>query len=474
MELSFIKEQLRNRLPELLILVLMALLVWINLSVFLQVDVWRQDSMYYVGGYDDKLAEEGRWINYLFFNFLRILPSDIAILVSYGCVLGFAYSVAHRVTSNSYFSLAFGILCVLVPVLPVQLEWPETILFAFIFLALSPRLQQVLPNHYFFPLMGIVFFGTFSAFYFLMPLLFLRDLNFTRFWQLMAYWLGGFILAYAVTQLLVLAFTGHTMQIAGWRQPHYVVDVASLLDNLARVTSALMAHWGKAQHFLKPAVLAVLVLIAIGVAIAKKQYFIFIVALISALGIYVSVIPIGIYIQERTTLCAFIALFAALFLYGYQSRKALLAVMVVMCLLAIRLAATSYEGISWYKSQNDILLEQFAAAIQHSPAEVTRVFIAAEGAESRALFSAIEVRTKSKNIFSEGFSHPLYWVPALKEMGYVHFRVCLDLQGWDCDQIKEYYQRREEFKQEQGLFISHYLPSGDLLIMINPQANLTY
>lgn len=470
MELSSIKEQLRNRLPELLLLAMMCVLLWVNLSLFLQVDVWRQDSMYYVDGYDDKLAEEGRWINYLLFNFLRILPSSIAILVSYGCVLGFAYCVAHRVTGNNYFSLAFGIMCMLVPVLPVQLQWPETIFFGFIFLALSPSLQKALPPYYFFPLMGVLFFGTFSAFYFLMPLLFLRDIDFPRFLRVMAYWIGAFIAAYLITQLIVYAFTGDTMRIAGWRNPHYVVDLPSLLDNIVRVIDALKGNWAKVQLFLKPGVLAALTLIAIVVAIIKKQYFIFIVSIVSSLGIYVSVIPVGIYIQERTTLCAFIALFTALFVYRYQSRKAILAMMVIMLLLSIRFAATSYDGIGWFKTQNDILVEQLSQAIAYQPEEVQRVFIAVEWAEAQTVFRVVEDRTRPKNLLSEGFAQPAYWVPALKSMGYVYFRVCLDLQGWDCDQIKEYYQRRAELKKDHGLFISQRLPTGDLLIMLNPRA----
>lgn len=470
MELSNIKDRLCSKLPEAFILVFMIILLWINLSLFLQVEIWRQDSMYYVAGYDDKLAEEGRWINYLFFNFLRILPSDIAILISYGCVFGFAYNVAHRVTEQAYFSLGFGFLCVLVPVLPVQLEWPETLLFGFVFLALSPLLQRMLPDYYFFPLMGLVFFGTFSAFYFLMPLLFLRDLIISRFWRLMVYWIGAFVLAYLVTQLIVYMSTGSTMQIAGWRQPHYVVDLVSLLGNLGRTGAWLAVHWGKAQHFLEPSLLFVLALIAVAVAFSKKQYLTLVVAIISGLAVYVSVLPIGIYIQERTTLSVFIALFSALFLYHHRSRQAYLMAMLAMLLLAIRLASVSYEGISWYKAQTDMLLKQLKAAIPYPPEEVDRVFIAAEWNEAQALFQTIEARIKPKNLLSEGFAPPQYWVPTLKHMGYVNFRICLDLKGWDCDLIKQYYQRREEFKRDEGLFISYRLPTGDLLIMVNPQA----
>lgn len=469
MDLSIFRGPLRNRLPELLILIFMILLLGINLSLFLQVDIWRQDSMYYVTGYGDKLAQEGRWINYLFFKFLRILPGEIALLVSYGCILSFAYCVAHRVANDIYFSLAFGILCVLIPVLPAQLQWPETLLLAFILLALSPCIQRTLPDHYFFPLMGILFFGTFSAFYFLMPLLFLHNLKFSYFWRLMAYWIGSFVVAYLATQLIIYCFTGNAMQIAGWRNPHYVVDVASLIDNLVRVASSLAAHWSKAQEFLRRDVVAVLALIAFTVAIIKKQYMTLIIAMVSGLGIYVSVVPVGIYIQERTTLCVFIALFAAFFVYSYQSRRALLAMMVIMFLLAIRLAATSYEGISWYKTYTDILLRQFAKAIPYQPEEVERVFVAVEWAEVQSVFRAVEARIKPKNLLSEGMAPPLNWISTLKYMGYNNIRICIGLQGWDCDQVREYYERRMEFKQDQGVFISHRLPSGDLLLMFNPR-----
>lgn len=459
-----------TRLPEMLILALMAILLWSNLALLLEVDVWRNDSMYYVSFYDDKLTDEGRWINFLLFRFLQLVPASLAILISYFCVFFFSLSVAQRVTGNIFFSCAFGLLCVLIPVFPVQLEWPVTLLFGFIFLAFSPRLQTLLPDHYFFLLTAILFMGTFSAFYFLMPLLFLKDLTFSRFWRLLVKWILAFVFAYLATNLLIFLMTGSAIKIAGWRNPNYVHSIDDLIQNLTHVYRALSTHLGKVESFLKLGFLIALLLLSFAVSIKKRQYWLPLLAIISGLGIYASIIPVGIYVQDRTTLSAFIALFAALFIAPYVSRKATLAVMVLMFLVAIRMAMVGNEGINWYKTQVDVLTQQFEAAMDYPPEEVRKVFVAAEMQESAKMFTMIEKNLGRKNIYSEGFSHPQYWVPVLKSMGYKHFRVCADLTGWDCEQIKTFYQERSNHQQEAGLFISRRLPGGDVLLMINAQA----
>ncbi len=459
-----------KRLPEILILGLMVVLLWSNLSLFLTVDIWRNDSMYYVSSYDDKLVEEGRWINHLFFRFLQLVPSDVAIVISYFCVILFSAVVAFRVTKNIFFSAVFGILCALTPVLPVQLEWPETLLFGFVGLALSPVLQKSLPDLYFFPLVAILFMGTFSAFYFLMPLLFLSGLNYSRFWRLMLIWIAAFIAAYIATNFLVYILTGHSIQLANWRNPNYLHNFDDFLVNLENIKRAIFIHLGKMESFLKKGVLAILLVSSIVVSIWKKQYWLPLLAIICSLGIYVSTLPVGIYIQDRTTLSAFIALFAALFLAPYASRTAVLVVMVIMFSLAVRMAKVGHEGISWYSINTNLLAQQIESVVVAPPEEVGRVFVVAEMAESRKMFDMINNNINKRNLYSEGFSHPQYWVPVLKEMGYKHFRVCPDLQGWDCDQIKSMYQERAQYQREQGLFISRRLPDGGMLIMINPLA----
>lgn len=468
MDFTVIRCWLVKRLPEIIILGLMTVLLWSNLSLLLSVDVWRNDSMYYVSSYDDKLSDEGRWINHLFFRFLQLVPSDLAIVISYLCVISFCAVVAHRVTKNVIFSIAFGILCVLTPVLPVQLEWPETLLFGFITLAFSPLLQAKLPVRYFFPTVAILFMGTFSAFYFLMPLLFLSGMNYSRFWRLLIVWVLSFVIAYVVTNCLVYALTGNFVQLADWRNPHYLHDFDDLLLNLENIQRAISSQLGKMESFLKKGVLVVLFLISFAISLWRRQYWLPILAIVCSLGVYVSTLPVGIYIQDRTTLTVYIGLFVAVFLAPYTSRRVLLVIMVIMFILAVRMAKVGHEGISWYKNHTDILTVQIKSVIAAPAEEVGRVFVVADMAESRKMFSMLERNMGKKNLYSEGFAHPQYWVPILKELGYKQFRVCVNLQGWNCDQITSIYHEREQFQRDQGLFISRRLLNGDVVLMINP------
>lgn len=468
MLMSHVRNHLANHIPECIILAIMCLLVFVNLSVLLEVDVWRQDSMYYVSSYSDKLAQEGRWINYLLFRFLQLVPSDLAISLSVSSVIYFSYCIAYKVVLNRYFALTFGTLCALIPVLSVQLEWPETTLFGFLFLAFSPHIQTKLPMHYFFLLMAVIFFGTYSPFYFLMPLLFLNELNRKHFGILLGYWMGAFLLAYLITNLIVLAATGEFIQIASWRNPNYVTGVSSLFDNLQQIWRTVAVHTEKFGSFIKPVVIALLALIALVIAARKKRVFAFLTALACVFAIYISAVPVGIYVQERTTLPTLIALMAVFFLSNFTSRKALLIMMSLMCILAIRMASVGNEGTNWFKAHNDVLARQFAMAIKYSPEEISRVYIVANLEESAAMFAKIEANLDRENIFSEGFYQPSYWVPALRSLGFRQFRPCPDMQGRDCELVVEFYLKRNELPPAKGFFVSRKLPDGSLLLMINP------
>lgn len=460
---------LLSRWPELAFIAVLSIALFANLAAFIDIHVWRHDSMYYVN-YNDKLAEEGRWINLLAFRFLRIVPSEIAILVSFISVIAFAYAVAARVTRNVHFSIAFALLCALIPVLPVQLEVPETLLLGFVFLSFTPLIQQRLPEHYFFLTTAVVFFGTFSAFYFLMPLLYLKDLDRRGFFRITAYWVLAFVVGYIVTNLLVLLATGHLIQLASWRNPHYVTDFSSFQHNVIQVVSAIRVHADKLSEVVKPGVLVFLMVISLFASVKKYRVFGFFLALFSALGVYVSVIPVGIYVQERTILTALLALMVLIFVHDYQSRKSSLVVIFMMTLLGIRMAAVGHEGIAWYNAQNNALLNQFSLAIDAPPEETRRVYIVAEVNQAQQIAATIERNLDIRNFFSEGFGHPSYWVPALRAMGYNNFRVCPDLKGKNCEQILPFYQQGLMQTKASGFFISQRLPDGDLLIMINPGA----
>lgn len=260
----------KHNAVEWIIIGLIAVLLFNILQTYMGVNVWRQDSMYYVSSYDDKLANEGRWINHLFFRYLQQVPASLAILLSYFSVIYFCFQVAFRVSGNTYMALAFGMLCGLIPVLPVQLEWPETLLIGFLLLAASPYFASTMPRFVFFPVMAVLFFGTFSAFFFVMPLLFLKNISFRKGAELIAIWIVSFVSAYFFTNLMVWMMTGDTIQIAGWRNPTPARDIDGLLENISRIAGSANIHFYWAASFLREEIIASLTLIGVVTAFVKK------------------------------------------------------------------------------------------------------------------------------------------------------------------------------------------------------------
>lgn len=459
----------KHNAVEWVIIGLIAVLLFNILQIYMGVNVWRQDSMYYVSSYDDKLATEGRWINHLFFRYLQQVPASLAILLSYFSVIYFCFQVAFRVSGNAYMALAFGMLCALIPVLPVQLEWPETLLIGFLLLAASPYFASIMPRFVFFPVMAVLFFGTFSAFFFVMPLLFLKGISFRKGAEIIAIWIVSFVFAYFFTNLLVWMMTGDAVQIADWRNPTPARDIEGLLENISRIAGSANSHFHGAASFLREEIIASLALIGIVTAFVKRQFPSVLIGVICGLAVYVTVIPVGIYVQSRTLLVVYIAFLAAFLLRDYQTRRSVIITMVIVFVLSVRMAAASYESVLWYKTMTNILVNHLSTAIKHKPEEVDRLFIMVEIPESAQLFQRIEKNIDLENRFSEGFSHPQYWVPALKSMGYKQFRVCADLSGWDCSDAMGTYEQRQAMKSDSGIFISSRLNNQDLVIMLNPQ-----
>src|SRR5690606_32492631 len=122
-----------------------------------------------------------------------------------------------------------------IPLLRVQLEWPETVIFGFMLLALSSTESKKIPDYLFFPLFSILFFGTYSAFYFLLPLLYLGSSSFKYNLRILIIWGFSFIGGYLVASSFVYFTTGSTIVISDWRRPNPISDFGDLIQNILTI-----------------------------------------------------------------------------------------------------------------------------------------------------------------------------------------------------------------------------------------------
>lgn len=457
-----------QRIFESAVAVCLALMLAVTLVNYWPIELWRHDSMYYVTTYDNKLSEEGRWINYFLFDYLRKVPGQLAVWLSYLGIAWFAYVMAFRYTGEVLFSLVFSLLICQIPILPAQLQWPETLLPAFILLGISPLLARMLPVYVFFPLLAILFFATFSTFYFLLPLLFLKDLDNKSLIKIVLIWVASFGIGYLVTNGVVFYLTGDIVQIASWRSPNYVTDLSSLVENLNRIFQASTSQLLKISRFLFYVLPLILIVFGIYTAKVLRSYQVLILGVLCASGVYVSTLPVGIYIQERTLITLFFGLCVALILRRYTGPKITVVAYVLIGLLGARMAVLGNDIITWYKDNVNNIDHEFTRLLPGDPTQVMRVFVVAESSETNIAFPKYNQGQGMRGRFNEGFSQPLYWTPVLTRLGFKHVRICSNFESDECASIKPQYDQRSNHATDEGMFIAWKIDNNDMIVTINP------
>lgn len=452
---------------EWIVISSLLILVVSQLTIFLNVDVWRQDSMHYVSTYADKLSEEGRWINYLLFNILKVTPSAFSILISYFCLAFFSYSVIQRVVKHWQYSLALALLILTTPVLAVLLEWPDTLFPAFLILAVAVSESKKLPDYIFFPLFSCLFFGTYSAFYFLLPLLFLEKQSWKTFFRLGIIWIVSFLVGYAITNGIVHHLTGGFIQISSWREPHYIKTSQDFFINLKHVNENLINHLKKYRDVVTPGIFNAALIYLLFRCRSLNAWLAVILGLVCALSIYVTAIPLGIIVQERTSLILWVAVLCTLFCQHSSSKGYRTLGFYLMLLFGVKMSIVSYSSISSYSNVTASLVNQIKLAIPYPIEEVDRVYIVVTIEEAEATFKELQHNIDYHNHFSEGISAPLAWVSALKYVGYKNIVLCVNEEtGW-CAEATAYHKKNPWTHNENGHLFRSYRLDNDVVFTIN-------
>lgn len=445
----------------------LCVLVFSQLVVFLNVDVWRQDSIHYVSTYADKVSEEGRWINYLLFDLLKVIPPRLCILLSYLSIAFFTYSVSQRLIEDWRYSLSLALLVLTIPVLAVLLEWSDTLLPAFLLLSVAVLESKKLPDYIFFPVFSCLFFGAYSAFYFLLPLLFLENMSWKYFIRLSAIWMLSFLVGYAVTNSIVHYLTGEFIQISSWRQPHYIKGVQDVIFNINHVNNSLVYHLKEYRAVITTGLLNAAVIYLLFKCRSLNAWLIIIVGLICALAIYVTAIPVGIIIQERTTLVFWVAALCVLFVQQNSSKVYRVLGLCLMLLFGCKMSEVSYESINSYANITNGLVNQIKTVVPYPVEEVDRIYIVVTIEEANNAIKKMEDNIDYDRHFSEGFNHPMAWLSAFKYLGYKNVILCVNEEtGW-CAEAAAYNKLHPLPHDENGHLFRSYRLDDDVVFTVN-------
>ena len=372
---------------------LLALLLYNGLHVF----VWRHDSFYYLlqGDYLGKFTQEGRWLNLALFPVLKAIPGNIAWLVGLACFGYFTFVCALGVSHDRIYSSLVALLCMQSVPLYLMGTWPEATLAAYALLALAALVYTRMPILLFYVVFGILFMGTVSQFYYLLPLLHLsRFAEEKRFrWQpligLLIFWAAGFVAGFAVIFLLEYIITGHAgLEIGAWRHPHYINSAADLAANIQSRAAFLWDHW---KGVYQGPLVAACLMLAVAVRVQRRSLpFMFSALLLSTaivLAHYAITIPIGISIEWRTAIATFVGVLAFVFVSQRvdAARRAVLA----LCALGVFLQywVINTGNVSWFRTVTSTYYDELVRASPLPPAHYKGLIV--EGLGARELEESI-------------------------------------------------------------------------------------
>lgn len=399
------------------------------------VPAWRQDEIRYLADYAHKVREEGRWVNHLAFPLLRLVPPGLAWTVSFVGLGVFGALAGRRSGLTRAHAALFGALLTLSPPMSAQGYWPATILVANLLLVVAGLLADRLPRAVFFAVFGSLLFGCYQQFYFLLPLLFLGDVVRTpdgavgRAARLLAVWGFGFVVGYAVAHVYLLAVLGQWgLTLAPWRRANPVVDVASLVVNVATRFVYLASHLAK----LSVPLWSLLPLLGmIPLAFAGRPRAVVVARAAVLLGVfavlYVVTIPIGVMLQFRTSVATYAAVLAAGFLgYGGARHRRLYAP--AAAALTLAWGGIAFENATWFRGVMEAYRDRLLAVTSAPPGEVEGLLVLSGDACGLEWLVEDELHLTTRvmeNYLCETRAD-YYWKPSALAAGFRDVVFCVD------------------------------------------------
>ena len=415
-------DNLTHALAAISILVLLVCTA-INLDALADISWWRHDELYYQPDYFHKVESEGRWLNYLLSNYLPKLPGFAHILINYFALALFCITAAWRTNRDFPVALVIALACLQAPFFSTQLQWPATTLPGFLVLLAACILCGRIPKIIFFPIFGILFFATLSHLYFLLPLLFLKDLDLRKAANLLVLWIASFVIGFAVTQAITFKLTGHFIEIMAWRNPNPIQSWDDFFLNLNRVFDAFIRVNVKLFQMMG---LAITTGCGLALLIGRKSsdFYMLVVILLSATAVFASSLPLGLGVADRTALIYAIALIFLVCIRENPSTQMRSIVLILCTSIGVALAVSNLKTINWYAGVTSELKEEMQRAIPYSVSNKATIVLGISKKDWKKITRKIEICKDLTHITGEKFNGGYRVKPALVELGFKNVAWC--------------------------------------------------
>lgn len=212
--------------------------------------VFGHDEVPYYADITFKLNEEGRWITFLLYGFLRSIPAPVGAVLFLGVGWIAIYRLVNNYAKDRFYSIVIASAVVTAPTFVEEAPWPLTHLFdVATLLGLTffvERTNKLAPVYI---ASGVLFFGMPQNYYFLTPLLFLGRYDgvsskSAEFYKVLAwhavYFVLGAVIGLIVSFVMLYLITGNWgVQVAEWRRVTPAHDLHALFNNVRYVIGHL-------------------------------------------------------------------------------------------------------------------------------------------------------------------------------------------------------------------------------------------
>lgn len=376
--------------------------------------------MYYLPDYWSNLCKEGRWLNYLFFPVLKFVGPHLAIFGAYGIVFYYFFSSALPFMRWKY-ALLFALAGTQLPSLCDLLTWPVSGLPSFLVLGCVTYLRGRLPWWVVLAIGAILFNGAMNNFYNLLPLLYLKEVYDGRIplLKFIVGYIGFYVAAFALSEVLVLCVSGSWIQVAAWRQPHYIKSLHDAALNISLEFHFIKNHLnilGISKIFI---CLGLVFALALYMARCSLKTWLFLlkayaILFISMLATYAQAAPLGIVVSVRTVhaLFAGILLLPALIFQRFKIMAILL-----LLLLSTSMFLINMQSLQYYRTVTGTWYDNLVK-IDVDPALYKLLFISSNREVQQSVQNLVEVNKLRHTKTMEGLGETMRWVPAAREAGF--------------------------------------------------------
>jgi hypothetical protein len=405
-----------NKLLSYLALLLLSACYLHTIYEFSTITVWRHDSLAYLDHYMTKFKSEGRWINYYCFELLKQTQGIVAYCITSVSILFFFWRVALPIVKCRVYTAIFALIAVQFPFLTEQMLWPLTSYPAFIVLGLSALLVNRMPYYVFFPLFGILFSATLNSLYFLMPLLFLKNINLKKTIVIGVAWVLGFVFGYACSNLVVYLHTGEVIELARWRQAKHPDSLQDLINNfqytfesLTRINHLLCDFIGRVGLVLCG------LIFMLGCKLKRDSLFVLIL-LSCALAVFISVAPLGMLVPDRSGYMYALALLTLLFIREEWKGPVKSLHLIAMLYLGVVLSIANNQSINWYTTITGKVSSEFTEKLVPLMQIKNKIYLLPKPAAWRQLIQKVEYCEGVSHVAGENLASSMRIRPILREL----------------------------------------------------------